>query len=181
MRSESLLKGNPVIVVDGYDAPALIEIVASERIGWLPLVPGMIEGFAAALRQQEVRPRGIRAIGAMADLVPRHQLAEITTLLGAPSRQQLRRHRDRPAARDRRVDPDRRGADRSREAPERVLRSAPGRPRRPGRARRHAGRMRDPRPDPVQRLLAGAGGHAGDFRGGWFHMGDVFIGATTAD
>jgi fatty-acyl-CoA synthase len=80
----SLLKGNPVIVVDGYDAQALIEIVARERIGWLPLVPGMIEGFAAALRQHEVEPRGIRAIGAMADLVPRHQLAEITTLLAAP-------------------------------------------------------------------------------------------------
>jgi fatty-acyl-CoA synthase len=80
----SLLRGNPVIVVDGYDALALIEVVARERIGWLPLVPGMIEGFAAALRQHEVRPRGIRAIGAMADLVPRHQLGEITTLLGAP-------------------------------------------------------------------------------------------------
>ena len=80
----SLLKGNPVIVVDGYDAAALIEIVARERIGWLPLVPGMIESFAAALRTADVRPLGIRAIGAMADLVPRHQLAEITTLLGAP-------------------------------------------------------------------------------------------------
>jgi fatty-acyl-CoA synthase len=80
----SLLRGNPVIVVDGYDEQALIEVVVRERIGWLPLVPGMIEGFAAALRQHGVRPRGIRAIGAMADLVPRHQLAEITTLLGAP-------------------------------------------------------------------------------------------------
>ena len=80
----SLLKGNPVIVVDGYDADALAAIVARERIGWLPLVPGMIEGFAAVLRECEVRPCGIRAIGAMADLVPRHQLAEITTLLGAP-------------------------------------------------------------------------------------------------
>ena len=44
----------------------------------------MIEGFAAALRERAVRPRAIRAIGAMADLVPRHQLAEITTLLNAP-------------------------------------------------------------------------------------------------
>ncbi|HZA65327.1 MAG TPA: AMP-binding protein [Geminicoccaceae bacterium] len=80
----SLLRGNPVIVVDGYDALALIEVVARERIGWLPLVPGMIESFAAALRAHEVAPHGIRAIGAMADLVPRHQLAEITTLLNAP-------------------------------------------------------------------------------------------------
>jgi acyl-CoA synthetase (AMP-forming)/AMP-acid ligase II len=80
----SLLRGNPVIVVDGYDAERLADIVARERLGWLPLVPGMIEGFAAVLRQHEVKPRGIRAIGAMADLVPRHQLAEITTLLAAP-------------------------------------------------------------------------------------------------
>jgi fatty-acyl-CoA synthase len=80
----SLLKGNPVIVVDGYDPEALADIVARERLGWLPLVPGMIEGFAAILRERAVRPRAIRAIGAMADLVPRHQLAEITTLLNAP-------------------------------------------------------------------------------------------------
>jgi acyl-CoA synthetase (AMP-forming)/AMP-acid ligase II len=80
----SLLRGNPVIVVDGYDPDALADIVARERLGWLPLVPGMIEGFAAVLRQREVKPHGIRAIGAMADLVPRHQLAEITTLLAAP-------------------------------------------------------------------------------------------------
>jgi acyl-CoA synthetase (AMP-forming)/AMP-acid ligase II len=80
----SLLKGNPVIVVDGYDPDALVDIVTRERIGWLPLVPGMIEGFAAVLRRHEVRAQGVRAIGAMADLVPRHQLAEITTLLNAP-------------------------------------------------------------------------------------------------
>jgi fatty-acyl-CoA synthase len=79
----TLLRGDPVLVVDGYDPHALIEIVARERLGWLPLVPGMIEGFAQALRAHEVAPCGIRAIGAMADLVPRHQLAEITTLLGA--------------------------------------------------------------------------------------------------
>ena len=29
----SLLRGNPVIVVDGYDAQALLEIVARERAG----------------------------------------------------------------------------------------------------------------------------------------------------
>ena len=44
----------------------------------------MIESFAAVLRAGAVRPKGIKAIGAMADLVPRHQLAEITTLLNAP-------------------------------------------------------------------------------------------------
>jgi fatty-acyl-CoA synthase len=80
----SLLRGNPVIVLDGYDPDALAAIVARHPLGWLLLVPGMIESFAATLRTGEIRPKGIRAIGAMADLVPRHQLAEITTLLNAP-------------------------------------------------------------------------------------------------
>ena len=88
---------------------------------------------------------GIRAIGAMADLVPRHQLAEITTLLDAPYANTFGATETGPAAGTAVLDPDRRGADRSRQAPELVLRGPPGRRRRPGGAGRRARRMRDPR------------------------------------
>jgi acyl-CoA synthetase (AMP-forming)/AMP-acid ligase II len=171
----SLLRGNPVIVVDGYDAQALIEIVARERIGWLPLVPGMIEGFAAVLRQHEVRPRGIRAIGAMADLVPRHQLAEITSLLGAPYVNSFGAtetglppataalipigaaptdlaKRQSAFCEVRLVDPD------DRDVPD----GAPGECAIRG-PTLFSGYWRAPEVN------------AKDFRGGWFHMGDVFI------
>ncbi|MDA1100513.1 MAG: AMP-binding protein, partial [Proteobacteria bacterium] len=56
----------------------------TENIHYLPLIPGMIMDFIAALRAAEVQPKGIHMIGAMADLVPRQQLAEVTQLLNAP-------------------------------------------------------------------------------------------------
>ena len=80
----TLLRGGPVIVVDGYQPGEMIEIMERESLSWVPLLPGMIEPFLGELRGRPVRPRGIQAIGAMADLVPPHQIAEITEVLGAP-------------------------------------------------------------------------------------------------
>ena len=80
----ALLRGGPVIIVDGYDAPRLIEIIEIHVIGWLPLIPGMIEDFVGVLKDARPTPKGIRLVGAMADLVPPHQIAEATRLLGAP-------------------------------------------------------------------------------------------------
>ena len=80
----TLLCGGTVVVVDGFQPERLIEVAEQERIGWLPLVPGMIEPLLGALRGRPFRPHGIRVIGAMADLVPPHQIAEITAALDAP-------------------------------------------------------------------------------------------------
>jgi acyl-CoA synthetase (AMP-forming)/AMP-acid ligase II len=80
----TLLCGGTVVVVDGFRPERLIEVIEQEPIGWLPLIPGMIEPLLGALRGRPFRPCGIRAIGAMADLVPPHQIAEITTMLQAP-------------------------------------------------------------------------------------------------
>jgi acyl-CoA synthetase (AMP-forming)/AMP-acid ligase II len=80
----TLLCGGTVTVVDGFQPERLIEIAEREPIGWLPLVPGMIEPLLAALRGRPFRPHGIRVIGAMADLVPPHQIAAITAALDAP-------------------------------------------------------------------------------------------------
>jgi acyl-CoA synthetase (AMP-forming)/AMP-acid ligase II len=80
----ALLCGGTVLVVDGFQPERLIEIVERWPIGWLPLVPGMIEPLLGALRGRPFRARGIRVIGAMADLVPPHQIAEITAALDAP-------------------------------------------------------------------------------------------------
>ncbi|NKB55150.1 MAG: AMP-binding protein [Alphaproteobacteria bacterium] len=80
----ALCLGSKVVVVDGFDVERLVDIVAAEKIWWLILMPGMIEPFAKALKRRNAKPHGITLIGAMADLVPRHQIAEITTLLQAP-------------------------------------------------------------------------------------------------
>ena len=80
----TLMCGGKVIVLDGFDAGRLADVVAAERLGWLVVVPGMIRALAAELRRRAVRPKGVRICGVMADLVPPAAIAEITTLLGAP-------------------------------------------------------------------------------------------------
>ncbi len=80
----TLLRGGKVIVVDGYQPQMLADIVETEMVHYLTVIPGMIMDFIEVLKARKVRPKYIGMIGAMADLVPRQQLAEITTLLHAP-------------------------------------------------------------------------------------------------
>ncbi|MBX3230215.1 MAG: AMP-binding protein [Labilithrix sp.] len=80
----TLMSGGAVYVLPGYDAARLADIVATKKLGWLLLMPGMIASFAEELRRRAIVPRGIKIAGVMADLVPPHELAEITTLLRAP-------------------------------------------------------------------------------------------------
>ncbi|MFI5401052.1 MAG: class I adenylate-forming enzyme family protein [SAR324 cluster bacterium] len=80
----TLLTGGTVIVVDGFDRAELARIVATERLGWLLLMPGMVGDFSAELRERRIRPAGVKVCGVMADLVPPAELAEVTALLGAP-------------------------------------------------------------------------------------------------
>jgi acyl-CoA synthetase (AMP-forming)/AMP-acid ligase II len=80
----ALVVGGKVIVVDGFRADEIARHVARERLGHLLLMPGMIEPVIDELTRRDVRPAGVSLCGAMADLVPAHQIAEITRLLGAP-------------------------------------------------------------------------------------------------
>ena len=76
--------GGKVFVVDGADIPRLVQLVATERQWWLVLIPGMIEPLVEALRECAVRPQGIKVIGALADLVPAQLVGEVSRLLQAP-------------------------------------------------------------------------------------------------
>ena len=80
----ALMSGAPVIIVDGFDAAAIVGAVARHRIGWLILMPGSIEPVVALMRETGTRPLGVRACGAMADLVPTKLVAELSGLMGAP-------------------------------------------------------------------------------------------------
>jgi fatty-acyl-CoA synthase len=80
----TLLRGGRVIVVDGFQPQRLVELVERERMGWFILIPGMIDAMIGALRERRARPARIGCCGAMADLVPRQTIAEVTRLLDAP-------------------------------------------------------------------------------------------------
>ncbi len=80
----TLMAGGAVHVVDGFQPDRLADLVARERLGWLLLMPGMVGRFADALEARAIRPRGVKVCGVMADLVPPADIARVTRLLAAP-------------------------------------------------------------------------------------------------
>jgi acyl-CoA synthetase (AMP-forming)/AMP-acid ligase II len=80
----TLMTGGTVIVVDGFAVDPLCDIVATTSLGWLLLMPGMVGRFANELARRGIRAKSVRVCGVMADLVPPAEIAAITNLLGAP-------------------------------------------------------------------------------------------------
>lgn len=79
-----MMRGGTVHMVDGFQSERLAEILEHYEMTWFPLIPGMIAQFNETLKARGTRPKGLKLIGAMADLVPRAELAEATRLLNAP-------------------------------------------------------------------------------------------------
>lgn len=80
----SLIRGGTVHVVDGYQPEKMIEFLAENETGLFFLLPGMVRRFIDDWRKKGARARGLVACGAMADLVPPEDIAEVTALLNAP-------------------------------------------------------------------------------------------------
>ena len=80
----TLMAGAHGTVIDGFDPDRICDAIAEWRIGWLMLVPATIEPLIARIRARGIVPKGIKALGCMADLVPAAEVAEITRLLDAP-------------------------------------------------------------------------------------------------
>jgi acyl-CoA synthetase (AMP-forming)/AMP-acid ligase II len=80
----TLMTGGKVMTLDGFDATRLADVVANEALGWLLLMPGMVGKFADELERRAIQPRGVKLCGVMADLVPPAEIARVTRLLGAP-------------------------------------------------------------------------------------------------
>ena len=171
----TLMIGGKVVIQDGFDADRLCETIERETIGWLVAMPGMVDQLIDGLKRNKTRPRGVSMVGAMADLVPRQQIAELTALLGAPYLNSF-------------------GATETGLAPASGALLAPGVVP-TGLAKRESGWCRvrlvdaDDRDVPVgapgEAALRGPTLFSGywnapeadahDFRGGWFHMGDLFV------
>lgn len=171
----TLMLGGRVVVCDGLDLPAIRDVVARHRVSWLVAMPGMIEQLIEALAADGPSVRGVRLVGAMADLVPRRQIADLTRLLGcpyantfgstecglAPASANRIAIGDAPASLPKRqtalglvrlVDPD------DRDVPD-------GTP----------GELTFRGPTLFSGYWAAPETNAEDFRGGWFHTGDGFV------
>lgn len=171
----ALMSGGTVVVVDGFDRARLADVVSERGLGWLLLMPGMVGAFAAELRARNVKPKGVKVCGVMADLVPPAEIAEITALLAAPYANTFGAtetgcppcsssllaigetptklsKRQSPYCEVRLVDPDDRD----------VPNGSPGELAMRG-------------PTLFSGYFRADEANAHDFRGGWFHMGDVFV------
>jgi acyl-CoA synthetase (AMP-forming)/AMP-acid ligase II len=80
----TLLRGGTVWCVDGYQPERLVWLLENLRINWFVLVPGMVGTFSQELKHRGIKPRAVNVIGAMADLIPREEIAEATRLFNAP-------------------------------------------------------------------------------------------------
>ncbi|MBY0610924.1 MAG: AMP-binding protein [Beijerinckiaceae bacterium] len=80
----ALMSGATVFVIDGFDAERIVSIMERELLGWVLLMPGSIEPVVELLKTGKRRVRSVRAIGAMADLVPKALVAQLSGLANAP-------------------------------------------------------------------------------------------------
>lgn len=171
----TLLMGGQVLVCDGLDLRRIADWLQREPVGWLMAMPGMIEQLIDALRPCEGRVRGVKLVGAMADLVPRQQIAELTRLVRAPYLNSF-------GSTETGLPP----ASAALLAPGEVPRSLAKRVNGWCLARLVDADEREVPPETPGEMMvrgptlfsgywANARANAHDFRGGWFHMGDVFV------
>lgn len=80
----TLLRGGTVYVVDGYLPERIVEILETVTTRFFILMPGMVGPFVEYLKVHNVKPKGVDIIGAMADLVPREDIAAATRFFNAP-------------------------------------------------------------------------------------------------
>ncbi len=80
----TLLQGGTLWCVDGYQPDRLVWLLENLKINWFVLVPGMVGTFNAEMKERSVKPKKVNLIGAMADLVPKEDIAEATRLFNAP-------------------------------------------------------------------------------------------------
>lgn len=171
----TLMTGGAVYVVDGFDAERLAALVETTELGWLLLMPGMVGRFADVLEARGTRPAGVKLCGVMADLVPPADIARVTRLLGAPYANTFgATETGCPPASSNLigvgVTPERLSKEQSRFCEVRLLdeddRDVPdGTP----------GELAMRGPTLFSGYWRAPEANAEDFRGGWFHMGDVFV------
>ncbi len=80
----TLLIGGTVTIMDGFDADRIIDTLEQHRIGWLMTIPATTELLLPRLRERQPDIKGVRVVGAMADMTPIAVIDEITRLLSAP-------------------------------------------------------------------------------------------------
>jgi fatty-acyl-CoA synthase len=170
----TLMRGGKVFVVDGFDAEVIAGGLEAYRTQWFSVLPGMADKLIDCMNSLQPRIRGVGTVGGMPDLIRREQIAELSTLFNAP-------YLDSFGSTETGIAPGTGSLIPIGQVPERLLK------------RQTVGcevRLVDasdqdvPDGTPGEIVFRGPtlfSGYVGDdeannesFRGGWYHMGDVF-------
>lgn len=76
--------GGKVFVLDGPEPKRFVDYIESDAQWWVVVLPGMIDEIITELKVRKARPRAVKRVGVLADLLPKPTVAEISALLGAP-------------------------------------------------------------------------------------------------
>ncbi len=170
----SLLIGGRVIQIDGFDLDHLWRIIPDNRLTWLVLMPGIYDRLIDRLGTDPLTPSGIQFLGAMADLTPRQAIATVSRQLAAPFLNSF-------GSTETGIPPTSASMFRPGEVPERLskrqnslcevrLMGSDGTPVADG----ETGEMAVRGPTLFSGYWDAEEVNAEVFRGGWFHMGDMF-------
>lgn len=80
----TLLRGGTVFITDGFDADVIARGLASYRTRWFSVLPGMADKLIDCMHSLRPRLRGVGIVGGMPDLIRREQIGELSTLFNAP-------------------------------------------------------------------------------------------------
>lgn len=80
----TLMLGGKVVILDGPDLPAICDYLESDSLSNLIFFPGMVEKTLAYLRERQPKVKRLKKFGAMADLFSPQEIADLTSVLGAP-------------------------------------------------------------------------------------------------
>jgi acyl-CoA synthetase (AMP-forming)/AMP-acid ligase II len=77
-------RGASALLLPKFDAAAIIDFMTRSRVGWLVLMPGILDTMVDALLADR-RPREpVKFVGCMADLSPKRSIRAVTEILRAP-------------------------------------------------------------------------------------------------
>lgn len=76
--------GGKFVVLPGFSPEAIVELMATETIGWLVLMPGTFDQVIELLARDARPVRGVKVVGGLADLVAPEKIAALSGFIGAP-------------------------------------------------------------------------------------------------
>jgi acyl-CoA synthetase (AMP-forming)/AMP-acid ligase II len=75
--------GGKVSIVDGAKISAIVDYIEADPQWWVIVLPGMIDEVIEELRRRNAKPKGVKRVGVLADLLPPKTVADISSLLSA--------------------------------------------------------------------------------------------------